>query len=581
MTDDVASLRQTLNEVLEQQKATGEILRVISQSPTDTQPVFDMIAERAMRLCGALNGGVNIYDGGLVRVAAHVNLSRQFSDVLSRMYPMPPGPATASARAILIRATVHIPDIEEDPEYAITGAARMAGFRSALAVPMLRAGEAIGAIVVYGGEATPFSRRQIQLLETFADQAVIAIENVRLFTELGARNHDLDETLAQQTATSEILRVISSSPTDVQPVFEAIVGSAVRLCEAEFSAVARFDDGLLHLVALNNLSPEETEAFHRLFPRPLERGFVMGRAFIDGRAVHIEDVLADPEHDRETQGTLLRVSRFRSFLGVPILRDGVPVGVIGCARREVKPFSATQIELVKTFADQAVIAIENVRQFKELEARNRELTDTLDRQTATADILQVISQAQADVQPVFEVIADSVMRLLGPWSAAVFRHQSGLIRLAAARGGPPGSSEALMEQLHAPRVVTNDYPPGRAVLTRVVQHVVDVDTDPSWGSRLRDDARLRGFRSVVAVPMLRGGDVVGVIGVNRNRAGGFAPAEIALLETFADQAVIAIENARLLSELQGKNVDLTEALEQQTATAGILRVISSSPWSTR
>jgi two-component system NtrC family sensor kinase len=230
MTDDVASLRQTLNEVLEQQKATGEILRVISQSLTDTQPVFDMIAERAMRLCGALNGGVNIYDGGLVRVAAHVNLDRQFSDVLTRMYPMRPSPATASARAILIRATVHIPDIEEDPEYAITGAARMAGFRSALAVPMLRAGEAIGAIVVYGGEATPFSERQIQLLETFADQAVIAIENVRLFTELAARNRDLDETLAQQTATSEILRVISSSPTDVQPVFEAIVGSAVRLC---------------------------------------------------------------------------------------------------------------------------------------------------------------------------------------------------------------------------------------------------------------------------------------------------------------------------------------------------------------
>jgi GAF domain-containing protein/CheY-like chemotaxis protein len=303
----------------------------------------------------------------------------------------------------------------------------------------------------------------------------------------------------------------------------------------------------------------------------------MGRAFIDGRAVHVDDVLADPEYDRETQATLLRLARFRSFLGVPILRDGMPIGVIGCARREVKPFTATQIDLMKTFADQAVIAIENVRLFKELAARNRELTDALDRQIATAEILRAISQAQADVQPVFEAIADSVMRLFGAWSAAVFRHADGFIQLVAARGGPLGSSEALMEQLQEPRLLTEDYPPGRAVLTRAVQHVVDVDTDPSWGSRFRDDARLRGFRSVLAVPMLRGGDVVGVVGVNRDRVGGFAPAEIALLQTFADQAVIAVENARLLTELQTKNADLTEALEQQTATSEILRVISRSP----
>jgi two-component system, NtrC family, sensor kinase len=385
------------------------------------------------------------------------------------------------------------------------------------------------------------------------------------------------EALEQQTATSEILRLISSSPADAQPVFEAIVASAARLCDASFSAVARFEDGLLHLVALNNMSPDETEAYHSLFPRAPGRHFIIGRAFVDGRPVHVEDVRTDPNYDPRTLEVLQRSAPYRTYLGIPILRDGVPIGAIGCGRREVKPFTAAQIELAKTFADQAIIAIENVRRFKELEARNRDLSDALDRQTATAEILRVISQAQADVQPVFEAIADSVMRLFGAWSASVFRYEDQLIRIAAARGGLPGSSEAFMEQRQAPRRPTEDDLPGRTVLTRAGQHIVDAETDPSWGPQLREDTRLRGFRSAVSVPMLRGPDVVGVIAVTRDRVGGFASPEIALLQTFADQAVIAVENARLLNELQAKNADLTEALAQQTATSEILRVISSSP----
>jgi transcriptional regulator with GAF, ATPase, and Fis domain len=233
--------------------------------------------------------------------------------------------------------------------------------------------------------------------------------------------------------------------------------------------------------------------------------------------------------------------------------------------------------MLRTFADQAVIAIENVRLFTELEARNRELTDALDRQTATADILRVISQAQADVQPVFEVIADSTMNLFGTWSAAVFRYDGEAIRLAAARGGLPGSLDAFVEELRTPWRPKGDAPRDRAVLTRALQHVVDVETDPSCGAAFREQAKLRGFRSSAAVPMLRGDVVLGVIAVTRRVEGGFTPAEIALLQTFADQAVIAVENARLLNELQAKNADLTEALEQQTATSEILRVISRSP----
>jgi GAF domain-containing protein/CheY-like chemotaxis protein len=393
--------------------------------------------------------------------------------------------------------------------------------------------------------------------------------------QLAARVTQLEAGLAgaleRQRATGEILRVISGSRGAVQTVFDVIVASAARLCDAAFSAVARYDGGLLHLVAVNNMSPEETAAYHSLFPRPATRHFAIGRAFVDARPVHIDDIETDPDYDPHTLLVLKGAAPYRTYLGIPIIRDGVPIGAIGCGRREVRPFSAAEIELVKTFADQAVIAIQNAELLKEL-------TDTLDRQTATAEILRTISQARAYVQPVFDVIADSAMRLFGAWSVAVFRREEGQIRPAAARGGLPGSTELLVDQRGLEtRRSAPDWPDIRAVASRSVQHVVDVTTDPSCGPDFREHARRRGFRSVVAVPMLRGDDVVGVIAITRDRVGGFAAGEIALLQTFADQAVIAVENARLLNELQVKNADLTEALEQQTATSTILRVISQSP----
>jgi GAF domain-containing protein len=217
---------------------------------------------------------------------------------------------------------------------------------------------------------------------------VIAIENVRLCDEVQARTRELSEALEQQTATSEVLEVISTSPTQVQPVFEAMVARAAQLCEAHFSAVARFEHGLLHLVALNNLSREETQAFHSIFPRPPARNFAMGRAFVDGQPIQFEDVLAEPDYDRRTAEVLQRRTKYRTFMAVPILKEGNPIGVIGCARREVRPFTSAQIGLVKTFADQAVIAIENVRLFDEVQARTRDLSESLQQQTATADVLK-------------------------------------------------------------------------------------------------------------------------------------------------------------------------------------------------
>ena len=303
----------------------------------------------------------------------------------------------------------------------------------------------------------------------------------------------LAEALAQQAATGEILRVIRSSPGDVQPVFDAIVASAGRLCEAEFAAVARFDDGRLHLAALNNMSPAETKAFHALFPRPAERGFAMGRALVDGRVVHIEDVLADPEYDRQTQKTLLRAARYRTFMAVPIVRDGVPIGSLGCARRVVQPFTPAQIELVKTFADQAVIAIENVRLFTEAQAQNRGLTESLEQQTATSEILRVISSSPTDVQPVFDTIVQNVVRLCEGLHAAVFRFDGDLVHLAAHHNIAPTALPEF-ERVY-PLPPSRESLSARAILDRSVVHVPDVERDAEAASSRRLGLAT-GFRSV-------------------------------------------------------------------------------------
>jgi two-component system, NtrC family, sensor kinase len=305
---------------------------------------------------------------------------------------------------------------------------------------------------------------------------------------------------------------------------------------------------------------------------PLTRESVSGRATIDRTPIHVDDLAAEPDTEFPIGRELQRRYGHRTMIAAPLLREGGALGAIALFRLEVRPFSPKQIDLFRTFADQ--VAIENVRLFKELEVRNLELTNALDRQTATADILRTISQTQTDVQPVFEAIADSATRLFRAWSALVLQYDGELMQLAAARGGLPGSSEAFMEQLRTPRRPTDSTVPGRTVLSGAVQHVVDVDMDPS--ARLREDAAVRGFRSVVSVPMLRGGEVVGVIAVTRDRVGGFAPAEIELLQTFADQAVIAIENTRLLGELRARTGDLTRSVEELTALSDVSRALSST-----
>src|SRR5215472_2706068 len=349
--------------VLQQQTATSEILRVISSSPTDVQPVFDTMVRSAVRLCEGLVGAVLRFDGELMHLAAHHNYTPDALRALQDMLPMRPQPDSllTAARAILARAVVHVEDELSTREYA-RHVARAGGFRSVLAVPMLREGSPIGAIfVARSNQVGAFSTAQIELLKTFADQAVIAIENVRLFTELQTSNRELTAALATQTATADILRVISQSPTELQPVFDTIVRNAVRLCGAMYGSAYRLDGDVIHLVAETNLSGAGWERFRMTFPRPLRDGGVIRDVVESRRVLYVEDVDAYPFS--EPARALFATNSTRSLLTVPMIRQGQVIGCFSLFHPELSGFPEGRIELIKTFADQAVIAIENVRLF--------------------------------------------------------------------------------------------------------------------------------------------------------------------------------------------------------------------------
>jgi GAF domain-containing protein len=564
---ELQARNRELTEALEQQTATAEILRVISSSPTDVQPVMDTVAENAARVCGATGSFIFRMDGDVLRlVSLHGALaSLAIGDSVSATRE------SVAGRAVMERRTIHIEDIRALPETEFPetlARRRLRGYtegRTYLATPLLREGAPIGTLVVRRVEVRPFSARQIELLETFAHQAVIAIENVRLFNELQARNRDLTEALEQQTATAEILRVISRSQTDVQPVFEAIVRSAVRLCDGTYCGLFRFDGELIHQVAEHNFTPEAVGLVRQIFPAPLSRQVAAARAILDRAICHIPDVRNDPEYN----SSLARAVGHRSALAVPMFREGSPVGAIAVGRAVAGPFSPKQIELLQTFADQAVIAIENVRLFKELEARNRDLSEALEQQTATSEILQVISRSPTDVQPVMDALAASAARLCGADDVVLYRLDGDALEPVAIHGSRPAP----------PRLpVSRGMPSGRAALDRRTVHVADLSREVEgefpaareWYERWHHCA-------ILATPLLREGQAIGVITIRRIEPGPFSEKQVQLLQTFAAQAVIAIENVRLFKELEARNHDLGEALEQQTATSEILQVISRSP----
>jgi len=356
--------------------------------------------------------------------------------------------------------------------------------------------------------------------------------------ERDALRGELADSREQQSATREILSVISRSPSDIRPVFEAIVARAAQLCEAELSSVFRFEDGRLHLVAVHSLSPEEAAAVHSVFPRPPARNFITGRAFLDSRPVQIEDVLAEPDYDAPIREGPQSVIGFRSALGVPICRDGRPIGVIGCFRREVKPFTPAHLELVKTFADQAVIATENARLLSELQARTWDLEESLEYQTATSDVLNVISRSTFDLQPILDTLVETAARLCDARQSAMAICSRDLYRFGAAFSLNREWDQMLPTMTFAPG---RGSLAGRVALERQPVHIADLAADPEFAAGA---VTIGKMRTGLGVPLLREGEPIGAIVLSRTRVEPFTERQIELVRTFADQAVIAIENTR-------------------------------------
>jgi len=559
LQEQVAALTRELKEAREQQTATADVLKVISSSTSDLQAVFDTMAENAVRLCEAERGYIFRFDGKLLRAVASYNAGSEHWELVSRN-PIAPGRHSISARAALERRTVHVADVQADPEFAYINR-DVEPIRTTLAVPMLEGDDLVGTITIYRLEVKPFTDKQVALVETFAAQAVIAIENTRLLNELR-------DSLQQQTATADVLKVISRSTFDLPKVLGTLVESAATLCAADKGVVFQRDGDLYRLAANYGFS-REAEQYALERPVRPDRGSVTGRVALEGRAIHISDVLADPEY----QATgYQQAFGYRTILGVPLFREGVVIGVFLLTRDEVSPFAEKQINLVTTFADQAMIAIENVRLFDEVQARTHELSEALEQQTATSEVLKVISSSAGELQPVFDTMLAKSAELCEASFGAMWLVDGEGYRTAALHGDLP---EAYIKQwrsgtLHLP---TAAIPMVRAIRSRKTVHVSDMRKDKAYleGDPLaRSAADIAGVRTLVTVPMLKEGEAIGVITIYRKEVRDFSDKQIELVTNFAAQAVIAIENARLLDELR-------ESLQQQTATADVLKVISSSP----
>jgi GAF domain-containing protein len=549
-------LFQELKESLEQQTATSEILGVIASSPTDIEPVLSTVAANAARLCEATDAEIRLVDGDGTRLVA------SFGTLAAPEF-RPMSPRNVSGRAILTRRTVHVHDLQEavKTEFPDSVGLRF-GVRTFLSSPMLREGTPVGLINLRRTEVRPFSERQIKLLETFADQAVIAIENVRLFKELEQRNRDLTEALEQQTATSEILRVIASSPTDIQPVLDAVAESAARLCDSSDSGIFRVDGDMLQQVAVYGPMPVAK------LPRRITRGNPAARAVIDRQTIHVHDIAAELETEFPDAKPIQQVSGTRTFLATPLLREGVPIGAIGIRRTEVRPFTDKQIALLKTFADQAVIAIENVRLFQELQVRNRDLTEALEQQTATSEILRVIASSPTDIQPVLDVVAENAARLCEALNALIYRVDGERLKLVAKHGPVPAPAEVLP--------ISRGLPTGRAVVDRQTIHVHDLAAERTEFPESLAFQQLTGTRTILATPLLREGLPIGVITIRRQEIRPFTDTQVNLLKTFADQAVIAIENVRLFQELQARTRELVRSVEELKALGEVGQAVSST-----
>ncbi len=547
-----------ITEALEQQTATSEILRVIASSPTDIQPVLDVIAENAARLCEASDAAIFMQVDG-VRLRKVANYGSAPGSPIGTETPL--NRNSHQGRAIVDRDTIHIRDFQDVAADYPESRGTQLGYRTLLATPLLREGAAIGVIGTRRMEVRPFTEKQIALLKTFADQAVIAIENVRLFQEL-------KESLEQQTATSEILGVIASSPTDIRPVLDVVAENAARLCDAQDAVIHRLEGDLARPVTVYGpIGPT----------RPTGQGFrpnrsdPPGRAMLDGKTVHVHDIVAELDTEFPDSLAHQKISGSRTILVTPLRREGVSIGSIMIRRIEVRPFADKQIKLLETFASQAVIAIENVRLFNELDSRNRQLTEALDQQTATSEILRVIASSPTDIEPVLRVVAENAARLCDSSDAQIWRVEGDMARKVASYG-----AVSPVLRVGEARSIDRGSASGRAILERQTVIIQYSQTEAGMDQALIANSIRQGINTALAVPLLREGVAIGSIVIRRMESRPFAEEQIALLKTFADQAVIAIENVRLFQELQDRTRELVESVEEMKALSEVGQAVSST-----
>jgi two-component system, NtrC family, sensor kinase len=541
-----------LSESLEQQTATGEILRVISSSPTDVHPVLEAVATSAARLCGGADVIIHRVEGGFMDSEVHVGSMPSATAGERR----PVTSETPSGRAVVEGRTIHVHDIAEELRHGrYRESARLheaTGFRTVLVVPLIRERAVVGLIVLRHPQVQPFTDKQITLLQTFADQAVIAIENVRLFKELETRNAALSEALDQQTATAEILRVISASPTGVQPVLDAVAENAARVCGATDALIVRAEGELMRRVAhfgeLPLLLPEV---------RPLTRDTISGRAMLEGRTIHIADVtVPGAVHEYPEHSDTVATGLWRTHLTVPLMRHGVAIGAITIRRAEVRLFSDKQVELLTTFADQAVIAIENVRLFTELQARTADLTRSVGELEALGEVGRAISST-LDLDRVLETIVSHANALAGTDGGAIYEFEEATrqFHVRATDQFP----DDFVTALRATPLMYGEGVVGRAAAERQPVQVPDVTASGAYESRVRHLLLRSGYRSLLAVPLLSEDEVMGALVVNRRVPGEFPPRIVELLRTFASQSALAIQNAQLFREIEDKSRELEAA----------------------